>query len=45
MKKQVVKVLTKIGLLSVITLGFSGNLNIGNVNAGRIGQFQLRYVF
>ncbi len=23
----------------------SGNLNIGNVNAGRIGQFQLRYVF
>ena len=23
----------------------SGNLNIGNVTAGRIGQFQLRYVF
>jgi hypothetical protein len=22
-----------------------GDLNIGNVNAGRIGQFQLRYVF
>ena len=23
----------------------TGNLNIGNVNSGRIGQFQLRYVF
>ena len=23
----------------------SGNLLIGNVNGGRIGQFQLRYVF